>query len=219
MKHHEIDEITKEIGRKIRVLRESLGLGTREFAKGIHGLQSSNLSEIERGNRRPTVPMLLGIKRKYHVALDDLAPGKKPQIRGRKVRWIPILTCEQASLFLSGDPRFEEEIPVGHGATENDDTRAFFLSIGDNKLEELGISKGDIVLVEPENVEIDNRIVFSICIPDEELGCHMVLKKCHLDASGGVVLLGGNSGAQVRLSKQEAAKCKFHRVVSVTKAV
>src|SRR5512146_2570642 len=83
------------IGRNIKALRERLELTTREFAAGVPGLRTSNLSEIERGIRRLTMPMLEGICRKYRVTADTILIGDPGADKGgtlrQSVRMVPVL--------------------------------------------------------------------------------------------------------------------------------
>ncbi|MFO0570182.1 MAG: helix-turn-helix transcriptional regulator [Polyangiaceae bacterium] len=69
---HEPDAMAAKIGRRIRALRESLGL-TQEKLAYEGGLRSKgHLSGIEKGLVRPTLPTLVVLAERLEVDLLDL---------------------------------------------------------------------------------------------------------------------------------------------------
>lgn len=61
----------KAIGQKIREEREKLGLSRKEFAE-IIGLSDYYVGQLERGERRMSLPVLVKISNCLHTSLDCL---------------------------------------------------------------------------------------------------------------------------------------------------
>jgi transcriptional regulator with XRE-family HTH domain len=226
-----VNGITKEvmsgIGSKIRQIREALGVGTRDFARGIPGLLSSNLSEIERGVRRPTVNIIVGICQKYGVPLDEIVPltqvreGFHPSLSTKiKTRLVPVYTKQQI-VNLFG----QEENPV---ATNNavmaekytpaptKDALAFYYEMD-------GVScpacicggpcqDGDQLLIEPAAKICDGNKVIAI-------GKGTALLRVYYQKNGEVILVGDPDDKPITLSAGAAKEYKFYRITSVLKTL
>ena len=95
----------KEFGRHLRELREHQGLGVRE-ANRRSGVSSPYISQIERGDRRPSTAILERLAPVYGVPLRDLleALGSKDDVgpglsENEEVR--------RAFEYVVTDPRFQ----------------------------------------------------------------------------------------------------------------
>jgi transcriptional regulator with XRE-family HTH domain len=62
------------LGSNVRALREKNNLSQEELAQAI-GLRQSMISEIERGNRTPSLPVVGRIAETFGVSLDELVRG------------------------------------------------------------------------------------------------------------------------------------------------
>lgn len=84
-------------GPRLRAVRMRAGLTLEQLANRT-GMSTSTLSRLERGQRRPTLGLLLTLSRHFRVPLDDLVgapPVGDPRIRPRPVRrfgitWLPL---------------------------------------------------------------------------------------------------------------------------------
>lgn len=65
----------KEIGQKLREERERLNLSRGQFAE-IIGLSDYYVGQLERGERRMSLQVLIKIATSLHVSLDNLILGK-----------------------------------------------------------------------------------------------------------------------------------------------
>jgi transcriptional regulator with XRE-family HTH domain len=74
------------VGARLRALREEHGTTLGELA-GSTGISVSTLSRLERGQRRPTLELLLPIARAHQVPLDDLVGT--PEVGDPRVRLVP----------------------------------------------------------------------------------------------------------------------------------
>lgn len=64
----------KEIGKRIRKERESLGLSREEFAELLN-LSDYYIGQLERGERQMSLPTLVNISKRFRVTLDYLIFG------------------------------------------------------------------------------------------------------------------------------------------------
>jgi len=63
------------IGGRIKEVRTEIGISQKKFGEGI-GIADSYVSEIESGNKVPSLTILLAIAFKYGVNIDWLESGK-----------------------------------------------------------------------------------------------------------------------------------------------
>ncbi len=75
-----------EIGKRLKILREKLGLSQSEFAKKI-GTSQGYLSELERNLKKPGSDLLLSLKRLFNVSTDWLLTGEGPMFI-KKPYWL-----------------------------------------------------------------------------------------------------------------------------------
>lgn len=69
--------ITKEgIGRRLQLIRKSRGLTQAKLARMLRTLQS-NISDIERGARKPSLQQLASLSRVLHVSIDEILGEEK----------------------------------------------------------------------------------------------------------------------------------------------
>lgn len=87
-------EHLKELGKRIKTLREELGMKQKEFAAEL-GVSGSLLSQIETGHKNPVYDFLYKLMSHYHVSLDWLFYGtgkmflkKKPEGEGGEDKYI-----------------------------------------------------------------------------------------------------------------------------------
>lgn len=67
----------KEIGERVRELREERGLTQAELGE-LLDLTQSNISAIERGDRGVTIHQAVRVARMLRVSVDELLTGNKP---------------------------------------------------------------------------------------------------------------------------------------------
>jgi len=80
----EIDVNKEELiafGKKMRSIRESLGLNQKTFAAGL-GFADSYLCQIEKGKANPTYEFFYKLTSRYRISLDYLFYGKGEMIYG-----------------------------------------------------------------------------------------------------------------------------------------
>lgn len=68
-------EHLKELGKRIKTLRQELRLKQKEFAAEL-GISGSLISQIESGQKNPVYELLYKLMKKYNVSLDWLFIGK-----------------------------------------------------------------------------------------------------------------------------------------------
>ena len=66
----------QEIGRRLQAIRQSRGLTQAKLARRLRTLQS-NISDIERGARKPTLQQLVDLSRILHVSIDEILTSEK----------------------------------------------------------------------------------------------------------------------------------------------
>jgi transcriptional regulator with XRE-family HTH domain len=66
------------LGPNLRALREKQNISQEELAQAI-GVRQSTISEIERGNRTPSLPVANRLAEKLGVSLDALINGSVAQ--------------------------------------------------------------------------------------------------------------------------------------------
>jgi transcriptional regulator with XRE-family HTH domain len=76
-------EHLKELGKRLKTLREELGMNQKKFAAAI-GISGSLLSQIETGQKNPVYEFLYKLMREYQVSLDWLFSGKGEMFLKRK---------------------------------------------------------------------------------------------------------------------------------------
>lgn len=79
------------IGCRISSLRSQSGLSQAKFGKSI-GLSQSAYSELELGNKEPTMPVLLAIEYVHGVCKEWVMAGDEPKMRARDGFGTPIQT-------------------------------------------------------------------------------------------------------------------------------
>lgn len=67
----------KEIGRRVRLLRDERGLTQTELGERLD-LTQSNISAIERGDRGVTIHQAVRIARALRISVDELLTGSRP---------------------------------------------------------------------------------------------------------------------------------------------
>ncbi len=217
MPNRKVNPSGLEVGRRIRTLREDLGLSTREFSSGIPGLRSSNLSEIERGKRRLTSPMIEGIARKYRISADYFFGGDTriaPPAQIQPVT-IPVLGIEGAMEYLFGEAGIIMGIPVpvSGGETapaQTRDPRAFYVRATDAVVAE-PISVGDLVLVEPDR-GINHGDTVVILAP-----CGMALRRYHRAGEDVVLTPLGGAAEPAVLDAKAQRGFRVYRVGAIVK--
>ncbi|MCA3072790.1 MAG: cupin domain-containing protein [Rhodocyclaceae bacterium] len=70
------EAMTVALGTRIRDARERAGIGMRELARAV-GVSASLLSQIERGNVKPSVDTLWAIVRELSISLDHLFDSRE----------------------------------------------------------------------------------------------------------------------------------------------
>ncbi len=80
MRTEEIEDSLIQIGKRMKVLREEIGVNQRKFAAKL-GLAPSNLSGIEWGKVRPNVSLILLMNREYGVSFDWILANKGPMFQ------------------------------------------------------------------------------------------------------------------------------------------
>jgi DNA-binding XRE family transcriptional regulator len=77
MRTEKIEDSVIQVGKRIKMLREELGINQRTFAPKL-GLAPSNLSAIEWGKVRPSVNLILLMNREYRVSFDWILANRGP---------------------------------------------------------------------------------------------------------------------------------------------
>jgi transcriptional regulator with XRE-family HTH domain len=84
----------KELGKRIKTLREKLNVNQKQFAAGL-GISGSLLSQIETGHKNPVYQLLYKLMNQYNVSLDWLFTGQgemflksKPEVKAREDKYI-----------------------------------------------------------------------------------------------------------------------------------
>ena len=70
----------KAFTKRIKTIREALGLNQNEFAKSLN-TSASNLSQIEKGNHLPGSDVLITLQAKYRINFDYLYSGEGKMFR------------------------------------------------------------------------------------------------------------------------------------------
>lgn len=76
-------EHLKELGKRIKMVREELHINQREFAAKME-ISGSLLSQVESGKKNPVYEFLYKLMKEYHVSLDWLFTGKGEMFLRRK---------------------------------------------------------------------------------------------------------------------------------------
>ena len=91
----------ENIGKRIRERRKELQL-TQNDIKSACGISSGALSEIENGNRTPSIVLFHALSEVLNCSMDWLATGKTPNEKGETIFASEEITLELESEFLSG---------------------------------------------------------------------------------------------------------------------
>ncbi len=138
-----------EIGNRIRMLREKLGIGQRELARNLN-MHQATLSKIERGEMDIISPYLSVLAKGLKVTEAQLA-GMELNIEPVRLegRLVPVLDYIQAGAFAGVAPYFrDEEMTEFVPTTESYSPDTFALRIrGESMLPEF--KEGDIVVIDP----------------------------------------------------------------------
>ena len=205
------------VGKKIKELRESLGLSGRGFCKGkaITGLHASNLSQIEHGIRKLTVAMIRDLMKKYGhlINIDDLVgttASPKGQTAKSNIRLIPVLNEVAAGEYLlSGDMDYPPGISDKYAPDFSGDPCAFFVSVRGWSMIGGDIRPGDLALIEPSNQVENGNIVVAIG-PD---GC--TIKKFKKTDKNILLLPMNPEFDPLVISPETADEYRFYRVTSI----
>ena len=65
-------------GEKLRALRKARGWNQKELARRYGGFKRSEVSNLERGVRQPTVPFLAWLREQFDVTFDHLLDDSEP---------------------------------------------------------------------------------------------------------------------------------------------
>lgn len=76
-------EAKKELGKRIRFIREELGMTQTAFAKGL-GISASFQSDVERSLKIPSFDLVLRIVDKYNVSPQYILMGKDAPFTGEE---------------------------------------------------------------------------------------------------------------------------------------
>ena len=66
----------KELPKKLKLIREHLGMSQSEIARALEVADRSTISGYERGEREPPLPILLKYARIYGCSTDELIDDK-----------------------------------------------------------------------------------------------------------------------------------------------
>ena len=77
-------EHLKELGKRIKTVREELRMKQKEFAAEL-GISASLVSQMESGQKNPVYNFLYKLMNHYHVSLDWLFSGKGDMFYRRKL--------------------------------------------------------------------------------------------------------------------------------------
>jgi transcriptional regulator with XRE-family HTH domain len=70
----------KKLGKKMKQIRESLGMSQREIVKALNykdtPLRASQISQYETGQREPTMMLVLAYARLAKIPMEDLVDDK-----------------------------------------------------------------------------------------------------------------------------------------------
>lgn len=94
----------KDIGLRIKAYRKSLGLSQQMLAE-LSNQEPSNVSHIERGATKLSLPTLVNIANALHVTADDLLCGSIPAASAAHDK--------EATLILEGCSHQERKIILG----------------------------------------------------------------------------------------------------------
>jgi len=62
----------ERLGEKIRTLREQRSLTIRQLAEALEVKSSGYITELEKGQKAPSIPLLLKISRFFNISTDKL---------------------------------------------------------------------------------------------------------------------------------------------------
>jgi transcriptional regulator with XRE-family HTH domain len=220
----------KGIGIRIKDRRLALGLSTRDFSQGIPGLQSSNLSEIERGERRPTINILVGISHKYGIPVSELVgqddDGRAAMGVRVSTKLLPVYNEKQVNALLGKN---EEGFMLEGGGVDRyypaatEDSLSFYYvtqrkaifgcckdreNCPGNSTEM--VCPGDFLLIEPRRKIEDGDPVLAT-----GGGKVLICNINNPDNEDDVILV--HDATVTRLSPQKAKNYKFYRISAVVK--
>jgi len=174
--------MSKELGIKIRELREKLGLTQRELAEKL-GVDNSTISAYESGRITPSVDKLrklaeiLGVDVSYFLE-GEATPVPLPPIR----KAIPLYNTN----MTTGNGAFPDSVqPIRYISTDLTDADCAFIVHGQSMFPE--ISEGDVILVKHTSPdEIRNGDIVVVIYGNQ------FLVKRFYRADGKIVLFGDN---------------------------
>jgi len=169
------------INKRIKELREYLGLTQEEFGKQL-GLKKSNISDIERGKVRPKDPLLRLIEQTFSVNPEWLRKGKgemfKPKPKGNLeflgavpfdfvLLPVPVISDVKAGRGLYSAMAEPSEFKLVWVPKKYADHRLFFFRVSGDSMKprlqnkdwvvadlDSSVKNGDLVVVELSNEEI-----------------------------------------------------------------
>jgi transcriptional regulator with XRE-family HTH domain len=115
-------EHLKELGKRIKTIREELRMRQKEFAAEL-GISGSLISQIESGQKNPVYELLYKLMSKYRVSLDWLFSGKgemflkrKPEVEAVEDKYIDeIVSIDDLVWYLENSNLFNLNV-MGYAA-------------------------------------------------------------------------------------------------------
>lgn len=149
------------IGKRIRYLREELGISLKEFGEKI-GRDKMTIYNYETERRSPDEPTLIAISRTFKVSLEWLKHGTgemflpKEELIPTELVAIPVITEAGAGVRYTPDHVLVERSRLKHYKVEA------FKVVGDSMMPT--IQEGEYVLIDRQDTELyDNAIYLIAC--------------------------------------------------------
>ena len=184
---HDIQEILKTSAKRLKDLRESLGMQSNQFAE-MFGIDTSSYSRYESESpRKLPIEKLFAIADKFNLTIDWLI-GYNKAIKYRELqqdgghKLVPLLGTVAAGLPIFADGNIEDYECV----SEKDDVD-FCLRVKGDSMINANILDGDIVYIKKQP-DVENKEIAVVIIDDDEATLKRISK-----ADGIIILKAENN--------------------------
>lgn len=105
----ENEKLKKEIGERLKQLRNSLGLKQKDFAEAC-STSPSFISDVEKGKSHLSINLLMALKVKFNIEYDYLLNGKNTEIRNSEISEYEITDNIKTNVLSNSEKAKDEQI-------------------------------------------------------------------------------------------------------------
>ena len=211
-------DIKKEIGERIKEIREGLYMKQVDLAKLV-GLSRNTIINYEKGRRDVTARYLVAIAHALNVSFAYLIGEKGAEATSARIKKmvdIPLLSiaavasCGVGNGLYGVDMSTAETISITQStfSTYSEDRKPFGITTEGNSMEGAGITEGSIAIINPAE-EVRSGDMALVCLDD-----NWFIKWVIYKPNGEIELRSANSNYQpISVDKEYASDPSWFRII------